>query len=217
MIDLHTHSIFSDGEFIPSELVRRAQVAGYSAIAITDHVDHSNIDMTISGLVKITKILNKYWNILVLPGVEITHVPLPEFSRLASYARKKGVKIVVAHGESPVEPVLAGTNHAAICARVDILAHPGFINENDARMAAEKGVYLELTARQEHSQGNKHVFGMASMTGAKLVVNTDAHSANDLLSLEKRDRVLKELTRSDDIIKEIINNSKTIVEQKKHL
>ncbi|MGZ3608297.1 MAG: histidinol phosphate phosphatase domain-containing protein, partial [Syntrophales bacterium] len=26
MIDLHTHSIFSDGELIPSELARRAKV-----------------------------------------------------------------------------------------------------------------------------------------------------------------------------------------------
>ncbi|NTW17979.1 MAG: PHP domain-containing protein, partial [Syntrophaceae bacterium] len=47
MIDLHTHSIFSDGELIPSELVRRAQVTGYRAIAITDHADHSNIDIII--------------------------------------------------------------------------------------------------------------------------------------------------------------------------
>jgi len=37
MIDLHTHSLFSDGELIPSELVSRAAAAGYRAIAITDH------------------------------------------------------------------------------------------------------------------------------------------------------------------------------------
>ncbi len=42
MIDLHTHSFFSDGELIPSELIRRAEAIGYKAIAITDHVDSSN-------------------------------------------------------------------------------------------------------------------------------------------------------------------------------
>ena len=37
MIDLHTHSFFSDGVLSPSELIRRAVVKGYKAIAITDH------------------------------------------------------------------------------------------------------------------------------------------------------------------------------------
>jgi histidinol phosphatase-like PHP family hydrolase len=44
MIDLHTHTIFSDGELIPSELVRRAEVKGYTAIGLTDHVDFTNIE-----------------------------------------------------------------------------------------------------------------------------------------------------------------------------
>ena len=42
--DLHTHTVFSDGELIPAELVRRAMVLGHDVIAITDHVD-----MTRSG------------------------------------------------------------------------------------------------------------------------------------------------------------------------
>ena len=44
-IDLHTHSIFSDGELLPSELARRADVLGHKALAITDHVDASNIEV----------------------------------------------------------------------------------------------------------------------------------------------------------------------------
>jgi predicted metal-dependent phosphoesterase TrpH len=34
MIDLHTHSFLSDGELLPSELVRRAKVKGYRIIGI---------------------------------------------------------------------------------------------------------------------------------------------------------------------------------------
>ncbi|MEE8621286.1 MAG: PHP domain-containing protein, partial [Syntrophobacteria bacterium] len=37
MIDLHTHSLFSDGELVVSELVRRAEDMGYRFIGITDH------------------------------------------------------------------------------------------------------------------------------------------------------------------------------------
>jgi uncharacterized phage-associated protein len=32
MIDLHTHTLFSDGELLPSELVRRAEMTGYEAL-----------------------------------------------------------------------------------------------------------------------------------------------------------------------------------------
>ncbi|MFH1665573.1 MAG: histidinol phosphate phosphatase domain-containing protein [Candidatus Omnitrophota bacterium] len=213
MIDLHTHTILSDGVLVPSELVRRAYVAGYKAIAITDHVDHSNIDMVVSGIVKVSKILNKYWDIFVIPGVEITHVPLEAFPELVRYARSKGAKLVVGHGESPVEPVLPGTNAAAIGAGVDILAHPGLISEEDARRAAEKGVCLEITARRGHSGTNGHVFEMALKSGAKMVVDTDTHAPEDLFTVEKRDALLNGLTDSQDVINAIIDTSRRVAEK----
>ena len=37
MIDLHTHTFFSDGVLIPSELFQRARAKGYHTIAVTDH------------------------------------------------------------------------------------------------------------------------------------------------------------------------------------
>ena len=37
LCDLHMHSTFSDGTFTPAELVRAAESAGLSAIALTDH------------------------------------------------------------------------------------------------------------------------------------------------------------------------------------
>ena len=36
-IDLHTHSIYSDGSMTPAELVRHAKDQGLSAIALSDH------------------------------------------------------------------------------------------------------------------------------------------------------------------------------------
>jgi putative hydrolase len=211
MIDLHTHSLLSDGVLVPSELARRAEVAGYKVIAITDHVDYSNVDLVIPGLVKAAKILNAYWDINVIPGVEITHVPLEVFGKIVRYARKKGAKIVVAHGESPVEPVLCGTNREAILAGVDILAHPGEIREEDARLAQEKGVCLEITARSGHNKTNKHVFDMARKTGAKMVLNTDGHAPDDLLTQDKIRKILGDLTGSDEVKDQIIRNSEELV------
>jgi len=37
MIDLHTHSYFSDGSFSPSELIKKAASRGVTALALTDH------------------------------------------------------------------------------------------------------------------------------------------------------------------------------------
>lgn len=215
MIDLHTHSFLSDGVLIPSELARRANVAGYSTIAITDHVDHSNIDGIIPGVVRVSEVLSRYWDIFVIPGVEITHVPLEVFEELVLLSREKGAKIVVAHGESTVEPVIPGTNRAAILAGVDILAHPGNITEEDAELARDKGVCLEITARCGHKLTNKHVFDVARRTGAKMVLNTDAHSPEDLFTEEKISEILDELTSSQEIRAEILSNSVDIVAQVK--
>jgi len=73
MIDLHTHSIFSDGELIPAELARRAAAAGYRAIAITDHGDASNIDFIIPRMVQACGKLSRGFSIDVIPGIELTH------------------------------------------------------------------------------------------------------------------------------------------------
>lgn len=183
LIDLHAHSLLSDGVLLPSELVRRYEVAGFEAVAITDHVDSSNIDFVISALVKVSNELNKYWKIKTIPGVELTHIPLQQFSPLTSYARKKGAKVVVAHGESPVEPVIKGTNRAAIEAGVDILAHPGKISKQDARLAGEKNILLEITTRRGHCRTNGHVVATAKAASALLVIDSDSHSPKEIPSI----------------------------------
>ena len=211
MIDLHSHTILSDGCLIASELVRRAVVAGYKAIAITDHVDSSNIDLVLPGIIKVSEVLNKYWKIKVIPGVEITHVPLEIFPDMVIYARELGAKMVVAHGESPVEPVIEGTNKAAILAGVDILAHPGYISTEVAALAVDKNVFLELTTRRGHSNTNKHVFDIARLVGARLVVNTDSHSPDDLLTKEKFNNIFSEIGAPEGFREEVYNNSEDLV------
>lgn len=192
MIDLHAHSLLSDGALLPSELVRRASEKGYSAIAITDHVDSSNIDLVIPQIVNVTNKLSKYWkDIKVIAGIEITHVPLEEFKDLVKFARNSGIKLVIAHGETISEPVLKGTNKAAIRADIDILAHPGLITEEDVRLAKERNIFLEITARATHAFTNGHVAALAQKIGAGLVLNTDTHAPNDLISIEFAKNILK--------------------------
>lgn len=182
MIDLHTHSIFSDGELIPYELIRRAEEKGYRYIAITDHLDFSNMDFVIPRIVRVVEKINKEnRKIKAIAGCELTHIHPSSYIEALKEARKLGAKIVVAHGETPVEPVYKGTNKAAIEAGVDILAHPGMITEEEALLAAKKGVFLEITARGGHNITNGHVAKCALAVGAQLIVNTDAHAPKDLI------------------------------------
>jgi putative hydrolase len=207
MIDLHTHTLFSDGVLLPSELVRRAEAKGYRAIALTDHVDASNIDFVIPRIVNVCKVLNKYWKIKVIPGVEITHSPLEDIQRLVRFARKNHAKIIVGHGETVTEPVLKGTNRAFINARVDILAHPGKITSEDVKLAKAKNVYLEITTRKGHSITNKHVIAMAQKYGAPLVLDTDSHAPDNLITSHIRDKFLSSLNINKKDISCIIENS----------
>ncbi len=181
MIDLHTHSIFSDGVLIPAELVRRAENAGLSGIAITDHADSSNIDFIIPRIVSVAEELNSVLSITMVPGIEITHVPPPLIADTVAQARSLGAKIVLVHGETIAEPVAPGTNMAAIKADIDILAHPGLISENEVLAAKEKGVFLEISARKGHSLTNGHVARLAQKTGTKMVINTDTHTPENLI------------------------------------
>jgi len=210
MIDLHTHSLFSDGVLVPSELVRRAVIKGYEVIAITDHADASNLDFTIPRVAAACKELNRRWKITALPGIELTHIPPDTFAELTERARSLGAVIVVAHGETLVEPVHPGTNRAAIEARVDILAHPGMITKEEAELAVKNGVHLEITARKGHSLSNGHVAKIAGETGAKLVIDTDTHEPGDLITDEFAHTILLGAGLNTAAVAAILQNSKSL-------
>ena len=183
--DFHTHTCISDGALSPLELVRRALVNNYCAIAITDHVGIGYLERLITEIATDCALAEKHWGIVAIPGVELTHLPAAAIAETAKKAKEIGAKIVVIHGETTAEPVEKGTNLAAVNSpHVDILAHPGLITLEEAKLAAANDIYLEITARSLHSSTNQHVAQVARLAGAKLLVNSDAHTELDLLTLE---------------------------------
>jgi putative hydrolase len=213
VIDLHTHSIFSDGDLIPSELAQRAYAAGYKAIAITDHADHSNLDFIIPRIIKVCLKITEKGHIKVLPGIELTHVAPSDIADLARQARDMGAKIIVVHGQTLVEPVPLGTNEAALQADIDILAHPGLITKEEAKMAAARGIHLEITTRQGHSLSNGHVAQMARRFKVKLVLDNDAHSPSDLKSNEMATNIALGAGLTADEIAAMFANSQNLVQR----
>ena len=213
MIDLHTHTLFSDGELVPAELIRRAEAIGYKAIALTDHVDSSNIDLVVPRIAAAIKKIRDYISIEAIPGAEITHAPPRIIPDLVKEARLLGAGIVVVHGETLVEPVAPGTNRAAIESNADILAHPGLISEEDILFAKENGVTLEITARKGHSLSNGHVAAMAMRFGAPICINTDAHSPLDLITRDFARKILLASGIEGDRVESVFEHSKAIIEK----
>ena len=192
MYDFHTHTFLSDGVLSPIELIRRALVAGYRAIGVTDHVGVGNLEYVVKTLVVDCAEATKRWEILAIPGVEITHVPKEDIDLVARTAKELGAKLVTVHGETVVEPVEPGTNEAAVRSKsVDVLAHPGLIVYDHARLASENGVFLELSARKGHSLTNGHVVKTAKSVGASMVLDSDAHEPQDLLNPKLNRKIAK--------------------------
>lgn len=204
--DLHTHSIFSDGELIPAELVRRAKVIGHNAIAITDHVDMTNVEHVVKNIVKAAELTDD--EITVIPGVEVTHVPPSKMDAVIKDAKRFGAKWIVIHGETVAEPVERGTNMRAVMnENVDVLAHPGFITEDEMQIAKDNGKLIEITGRRGHNITNGYVACVARRIGAKMIVNSDAHAPEDLMCQDDAYRVALgaglTLSEADDAIQKV--------------
>jgi histidinol phosphatase-like PHP family hydrolase len=189
MIDLHSHTFASDGVLGPAELARRAEAAGLTALAITDHADTSNLERLVGEIAAFVRETQPYLRIRLLAGVELTHVPPGQVAPLARRARQLGAAIVLVHGETVSEPVAPGTNRAAIEAGIDVLAHPGLITVEEARLAAANGVLLEVSTRPSHGIANGHVVAIARAAGAGLVIDSDTHGPSDIMEAGWRRRV----------------------------
>ncbi len=180
MPDLHTHTILSDGDLCPAELFARAEHAGVTAIAVTDHVDWATVETTVPAIVAACEAECSGGKLLALPGAELTHVRPGQIAPLAERCRQLGARVILVHGETIVEPVPAGTNRAAIEAGVDVLAHPGMLSEKDVELAAELGVRLEISGRHGHCLTNGRVAAMARAAGAEITFGSDSHSPDNL-------------------------------------
>ncbi|MDR2967117.1 MAG: histidinol phosphate phosphatase domain-containing protein [Methanobacteriaceae archaeon] len=208
------HSLFSDGELLPSEIARRAQVLDHETIAITDHVDSSNLE-AISKIIEAIDDINNNWDINVVPGAEITHAPAEVIDKLAKKSRKLGAEIILVHGETLAEPVVEGTNLAAVkSSNVDILAHPGLITLEEVEIAKNNNVSLEISARKGHCLANGHVASIATDIGVDLIINTDTHSPNDLITFKQAQKIgLGAGLTKDKAMEALVENPKKILEK----
>ncbi|MEK7680045.1 MAG: histidinol phosphate phosphatase domain-containing protein, partial [Deltaproteobacteria bacterium] len=127
--------------------------------------------------------------------------------------RDLGALIVVGHGETLSEPVEPGSNMAYIKAKVDVLAHPGLITDEECRLAARNSVHLEITSRGGHNTSNGHVASASRRLGAPMLVNTDCHAPGDLISDERAMKVALGAGLCEEDFRRIQKNAKQLLEK----
>ncbi len=215
VFDFHTHSFHSDGALLPIELIRRAMVSGYEAIGITDHVSLGNVAPVVQALVVDCRLAEEHWDIRAIPGVELTHLPPAAIPEVAAEARRLGAELIVVHGETPIEPVPPGTNRAALeCPEVDLLAHPGLTGAELAELAAGNGVFLEVSAHRGHSLANGAVVAAGRDANALLLVNSDAHGPQDILTDGLARRVALGAGLSEEEAETVLtSNARSLIER----
>jgi len=210
MIDFHTHTLLSDGELIPAEHIRRAESKGYRVLGFADHGDLATMAGILPVLIEAAKRENELGRMTLLAGVELTHLRPVQFAEAVRRARELGAQLVLAHGETLVEPVEPGTNRAAIEAGVDYLAHPGLISPDDVKLAAERGVCLEISGRRGHSFSNGHVARLGRELGAKLIFGSDAHDSSDMPTHDFAERLCRAAGLSESDVAAMFQNAEDL-------
>ena len=189
MLDFHVH--VGDSYLLPAEAIRLARLAGYKAVGLAVRADGATLALLLPWLLQLSRHYSLYSGVEAFAGVELTHIPPALMPEAVAEARSMGAAFVLAHGESVDGTTEVGTNHAAIAAGVDILAHPGIITAEDAAMAGESGVLLEITPAPLHGLANAHVAAMAVEYGCGLVFGGNIKSPRHFLSRETYLAVLR--------------------------
>jgi putative hydrolase len=197
-IDFQNHSTVSDGALTPRDLVRHAHSLGVRGLALTEHVYLNRVENIVDQVLAVVDQAREY-DVLLIPGVEVSLVPPDKICEVAKRAKQAGAKFVAVHGESLMGGTPPGTNLAAAqCQDVDMIGHPGFLDIKTAENAAHNSVYLELSGRSPHSLTNGHVARLAQEFGVKLLINSDTHKPDDLMTPQRAAEVARGAGLNDD-------------------
>jgi len=175
VFDFHVHAGTggAGGGTLPAEVAAKAREAGYRGVALLARCDMASLRRALPPLVRACREAGLFSECEMLAGVELVHIAPPLLGEAVEQARKLGALVVGVHCEYPEGGVPVGTTLSAIHAGTDLLLHPGSISLEEAALAADMGVALELSLASRYGFFNGHIAGMARQTGASLVTGGD--------------------------------------------
>ena len=197
--DLHMHTTWSDGRLSVEQMVQAARAHGYEYIVITDHspglgiVGGLDVERLQKQRAEILTVNAKYDDITVLQGAEVEIRADGTLAYPDEVLALLDVVIASLHTglRQPREQVTKRLLAAIHNPHVHIVGHPtgrlllrreGADLDMEAilKAAAETGTALEINASPERLDLDPVYVRQALEMGCLLVVNTDAHHADDL-------------------------------------
>ena len=198
--DLHMHTNATDGRDTIRQMAEAALSRGLTYIAITDH--SKNLAMTnglddkraLAHIKAIRKVdAEMEGRIRVLPGIEVDILADGALDLDDSTLAQMDIIVasVHSHFNQPIEEMTERVLRALENPHVRILGHPtgrkvlsreGYAINIDLiiKRAAELGVAVEHNANPARSDLNDLNLRIAKQFGCKIVVDTDAHSTEEL-------------------------------------
>ncbi len=197
--DLHDHSKWSDGANSIEEMAEAAKKRGYSYIAITDHSQSLKIagGLTIAELKKkkqqIDKVNSKLRNFKVLYGTEVDIDSEGSLDYKDEILKEFDVVVAAIHTGFKQSKLQLSKRLIRACQNryVHIIAHPtgrlwGTRDAYDIdidgvfKAARDTHTYLEINSFPQRLDLNSQHCRRAKEIGAKLVIDTDAHTTEQL-------------------------------------
>jgi DNA polymerase (family X) len=197
--DLHVHTKASDGKNTVAELAEAARDRGYEYLAITDHSVRVRIangldeDRLAEQIDEVRRVNEQTDGIEILAGIEVEILRDGSLDLPDDLLSELDVVVAAVHydrdlGASAMTDrvVRAITEHP-----VSIFAHPTgrLLGQRDPYeidldpvydAAASAGVWLELNGNPERIDLSDRAARAAVERGVRLVISTDAHSADEL-------------------------------------
>ncbi|NWF54220.1 MAG: DNA polymerase/3'-5' exonuclease PolX [Syntrophaceae bacterium] len=197
--DLQMHTTASDGKNSILEMARKAKEMGYAYIAITDHSKAVRVaggmdeKQLAKHLKEIEKANGQISGFRILKGVEVDILPDGTLDLKDDILRECEVVLASVHSRFNMEEgeMTRRVIQAIRNPNVKILAHPTgrLILEREpfkinlqevVKAAVDHGVVLEINAYPDRLDLKDVDARMARDMGAKLAIDTDAHSALQL-------------------------------------
>jgi len=197
--DLHMHTKASDGANSIEQMAQAAKKLGYEYIAITDHTQSTRIagglneKEVLQNIKKVKEANKKIKGIEILAGAEVDILPDGQLDYSDEILKQMDIVLVAVHSrfKMPKAEMTQRIIKALANKYVKILTHPTgrLLNEREAyeidmeavlKAAKKNNVIIEVNAHPKRLDLTDVNCRRAKELGVKVVINTDAHSVDQL-------------------------------------